>query len=77
MIWIDGHRRVDEGVTVGNCRTYHLLFANDLVLLATYQHVLQKALGRFSAAHIQAGTNVSKDAQSSVLCKWVAIHCNR
>jgi len=35
MIWIDSHSRVDEGVTIGNCRTYPLLFANDLVLLAT------------------------------------------
>ena len=56
-----------------NCRTYHLLFANDLVLLATYQQGLQNALGRFSAAYIQEGTNVSQGAQSSVFCKWAAI----
>jgi len=32
MNWIDGHRRVDEGVTVGKCRMNSLLFADELVL---------------------------------------------
>ena len=30
----DSHRRVDMGVTVGNCRVNHLLFADELVLHA-------------------------------------------
>jgi len=33
MNWIDSHRRVDEGVTVGNCRENRFLFADELVLL--------------------------------------------
>jgi len=32
MKWIDSHRRVDKGVTVGNCKMNHLLFADELVL---------------------------------------------
>jgi len=34
MNWIASHRRVDEGVTIGNCRMNHLLFADELVLHA-------------------------------------------
>jgi len=35
MNWIDSHRRVDEGVTVGNCRVNRFLFADELVLHAS------------------------------------------
>jgi len=31
MNWIDSNRGVDEGVTVGNSRMNHLLFADELV----------------------------------------------
>ena len=34
MNWIESHR-VNEGVTVGSCRINRLLFADDLVLLAS------------------------------------------
>ena len=37
MNWIDSHSRVDEGVTVGSCRINRLLFADELVLLASFQ----------------------------------------
>jgi len=37
MNWIDSHSQVDEGVTVGSYRINHLLFADDLVLLASSQ----------------------------------------
>ena len=30
--WIDNHKRVDKGVTIGNCRMNRLLFAEELVL---------------------------------------------
>jgi len=30
MNWIDSHRRVDKGVTAGNCRMDCLLFADEL-----------------------------------------------
>ena len=45
MIWIDSHRNIDEGVTVGNCRMNHLLFADELVLHAWN-------FGTGSSAHI-------------------------
>ena len=34
MNWIDSHRRIDEGVTVGNCRMNRWRFAGELVLHA-------------------------------------------
>jgi len=34
MNLIDSHRRVDEGVTVGNCRMNRLLFVDEFVLHA-------------------------------------------
>ena len=34
MNLLDGHRRVDKGATVGNCRMNRLLFADELVLHA-------------------------------------------
>jgi len=37
MNWIDSHSGVAEAVTVSSCRTNHLLFADDLVLLASSQ----------------------------------------
>jgi len=67
MNWIDSHNRVDKGVTVGNCITHPLSFANDLVLLATSQQALQNALDRFSAVCIQAGTKISPK-MTDVLC---------
>jgi len=35
--WIDSHSRVDKGVTVGSCWINRLLFADCLVLLASFQ----------------------------------------
>jgi len=32
MNWIYSHKRIDEGVTAGNCKINHLLFAHELVL---------------------------------------------
>jgi len=32
MNLVDSHRRIDEGVTVGNCRMNRLLSADELVL---------------------------------------------
>jgi len=47
--YIDSHSRVvDEGVTVGRCRMNCLLFADDLVLLASSEQGLQHPPDRFS-----------------------------
>jgi len=59
MHWIDSHSRVDEGVTVGSCRINRLLFAEDLVLLASSQQGLQHEPNRFSAACDQAKVKIS------------------
>jgi len=49
----------DEGVAVGSCRINRLLFADDLVLLASSEQRLQHALDRFAAAYDRAGIKVS------------------
>jgi len=33
----DSHSRIDKDATVGNCRIKHLLFADDLALLGSFQ----------------------------------------
>jgi len=45
MNWIDSHRNINEGVTVGNRRMNRLLFPDELVL-----HVWNVGTG--SSAHI-------------------------
>jgi len=69
MNWIDSHSPVDEGAewTFGKCRICPLLFASDLVLLATSQQCLQNAIDQFSAVCIQAGTKISPE-RTDVLC---------
>jgi len=65
--WIDSQSRVDEGVSVGSCRINRLLFADNLVLLASSEHGLDYALDRFSATCDQAGMNISTE-KTEVLC---------
>ena len=64
---IDSHSRVDEGVTVGSCRINRLLFADDLVLLASSRQGLQHALDRFSTPCDRAGMKISTK-ETDVLC---------
>jgi len=44
MYWMDSLIQVDEGVTVGSYMINSLLFANDLVLLATMNKVFNTHL---------------------------------
>jgi len=67
MNWTDTHSRVDEGVGVGSCRINRLLFADNLVLLASSQQSLQHALDRFSAACHRAGMKIS--TKNTELCR--------
>jgi len=67
MDWIDSHSRVDEGVTVGSYRINRLYFADDLVLLASFQQCLQHALDRFSAACDRTGMKINTK-NSEALC---------
>ena len=59
MNWIDNHSRVEEGVTFVSCRINHLLFADDFVLLASYQQGLQQALDRFCTACDRTGIKIA------------------
>ena len=62
MDWIDSHRHVVKGVTVGNCRMDCLLFADELVaysMRGSSQQGLQLAFDQFSAASDQEGTKIS------------------
>ena len=48
MNWIDRHSLDEGGVMIGSSRISHLLFADDLVLLASSEPDLQHALERFA-----------------------------
>ena len=64
--WIDNHNRVDEDVTIRNCRINRFQIADDLVLLASSKSLnsLQHALYMVSAACHQAGMeNVTRKTE--------------
>ena len=61
---VDNHRRADEGVTVGNCRTNCLLFADDLVLHAVIFSVLNMV---FSTHFIGFTLHATKQEGNSAL----------
>jgi len=67
MNWTDSRSRVDEGVTVGGCWSNGLLFADDLVLLASFEQGLQHTLDGFSAACDQSRMKISTK-KTKVLC---------
>jgi len=55
---IGSYSRVDKGVTVGSCNINRLIFADDLVLLASFQQGLQHTLEQFFAACDRAGMKI-------------------
>jgi len=82
MNWIDIRSQVNECVTIGSCmRINCLLFEDDLLLLASFQHGNQQALDWFSVACDQAGMKistkntqvlpyyVSRETQDNLCCK--------
>ena len=66
MNWIDKHSHVNEGVMIGSCKVSRMLFADDLVLLASSECDLQRALNVFSDACDDAGMKIST-AKTEVL----------
>jgi len=80
-------RSGEEGVTfVRSCRINRLLFADDLVLLASFQQGLQHALDRISVACDRARMKIStKNTEVLCLCtnqrqcmlQVSGIHCSR
>ena len=59
MSWMDKLCQTDECVTIGRCKISRLLFADDLILLASSQFGLQNAFNSFSAACDIAGMKIS------------------
>ena len=59
MTWIDKLCRIDECVTIGKCKIIQLLFADDLVLLASSESGLQCASNGFAATCYIAGIKIS------------------
>ena len=59
MNLMDKLSQTDKCVTIGRCKISRLLFANNLVLLATCQSGLQHALNSFAAACEIAGMKIS------------------
>ena len=56
---MDKLSRINECVTIGRCKISRLLFADDLVLLASSESGLQHALNDFAAACDVAGMKIS------------------
>ena len=67
MNWINSHSWVEEGVTFVSCSINRLLFAEDLLPLASSQSGSQHALGRFSAACDRARKKIISN-NTEVLC---------
>ena len=59
MNWIDKCSRVSECVSIGSCKISRLLFADDLVLLASTESDLQCQLNAFARACDKAGMKIS------------------
>ena len=56
---MDKLSRIDECVTIGRCKISRLLFADDLVLLASSESGLQHTINGFAAACDIAGMKIS------------------
>ena len=59
MNWMDKLSRTDECATIGRCNIFRLLFADDLVLLASSESDLQHALSGFTTDCDTAGIKIS------------------
>ena len=56
---MDNLSQTDESVTIGRCKTSRLLFADNLVLLASFESGLQHTFNRFAVACDIAGIKIS------------------
>jgi len=64
---MESNSRVNEGVTIGNGRINHLLFADYFVLLPSSERGLQHALDRSSATCDDAEMKICA-GKTEVLC---------
>jgi len=67
MNWIDSQSRLDECVSVGSYRMNALLFAVNLLLLASPARALQYTFDRFSVSCDRVGIKIII-AETEVLC---------
>ncbi|KAK0142360.1 hypothetical protein N1851_019881 [Merluccius polli] len=64
-----------EGVRFGDLRIGSLLFADDVVLLASSDRDLQLSLDRFAAECKAAGMRISTSKSESMVLNWKMVEC--
>jgi len=83
---VDGDSPVDKGVSAGSSKINCLLFADNLILLASSQHVFSSVLSKkfyseqmFVLVHLQlcnhADTMLQMRENEISLRKWSGLHC--
>ena len=65
-----------ESAQFGDLRIASLLFADDVVLLATSDRDLQHALGRFAAECEAVGMRVSTSKSEAMVLCWKMVECS-
>ena len=76
MIWMDKLTRTDECLTIERCKISRLFFADDLVLLASLESGLQKALNGFAAACDIAGMKISSSKTEVLRLSRIPVQCS-
>ena len=76
MNWMDKLSRTDECVTIGSCKISRLLFADDLVLLASSESGLQHALEGFAATIDIAGMKISTSKTEVLHISRNSVQCS-
>ncbi|KAI3371667.1 hypothetical protein L3Q82_024232, partial [Scortum barcoo] len=66
---------VGEGVRFGDLRIPSLLFADDVVLLASSSSGLQLSLGRFAAEYEAAGMRISTSKSEAMVLSRKGVYC--
>jgi hypothetical protein len=78
IIYMDRIARRSQGeecVMIGDVRVKSLLFADDLVLLASSESDLQRALERFAAECVVAGMRISTSKTESLVVSRSPVQC--
>ena len=74
--WMDKLSRTDDCVTIRRCKISRLLFADDLVLMATSESGLQHALNDFAAACDITGTKISTSKTEVLHLLRIPVQCS-
>ncbi|XP_061769811.1 uncharacterized protein LOC133560842 [Nerophis ophidion] len=65
-----------EGIWFGGCRIRYLLFADDVVLMASTGQDLQLSLDRFAAECEATGMRISTSKSESMVLAWKRFECH-